>query len=56
MGADILKYIGVVAMLIFVYLVVANGANATKVINALSGANTNAILALQGRNPSGTFG
>jgi hypothetical protein len=56
MGADFLKYLGVIALLIFVYLVVSNGANATRVINALSGANTNAILALQGRNPSATIG
>lgn len=55
MSGDFLKYLGGIFFLIFVYLVVANGANATKVINALSGANTNAILALQGRQPSATI-
>lgn len=48
---EFMKYLGIVAFLVFVYLVVINGAGATAVINALSGANTNAILALQGRNP-----
>lgn len=55
MGADILKYIGVVALLIFVYLVIKGGQSSTAVINALSGANTNAILALQGRDPQRGF-
>lgn len=56
MGADVMKYLGMIGFLIFVYLVVYNGSNSTRVINALSGANTNAILALQGRNPSQAFG
>lgn len=51
-----LKYLGLVFLLILVYLVVVNGQAATRVINALSGANTNAILALQGRNPQQSFG
>jgi hypothetical protein len=55
MNADFLKYLGAIAFLIFVYLVVANGNGATGVINALSRANTNAILALQGRTPQATF-
>lgn len=42
------KYLSVVGLLIFVYLVIVNGDKSTRVINALSGANTNAILALQG--------
>lgn len=48
---DFAKYLGVVFLLILVYLVVVNGQLSTKVINSLSSANTNAILALQGRNP-----
>lgn len=53
---EFMKYLGILAFLIFVYLVVVNGEKATRVINALSGANTNAILALQGRDPrSGAF-
>lgn len=55
MGADIMKYIGIVALLVFVYLVVINAAGSTKVINSLSGLNTNAILALQGRTPQTAF-
>lgn len=54
--ADLGKYMGFAFLLILVYLVVFNGQNSTRVINALSGANTNAILALQGRNPSATLG
>lgn len=54
--ADFAKYLGILFILVFVYLVVVNGSNSTRVINALSGANTNAILALQGRNPTATFG
>jgi len=50
-----MKYLGMIGLLIFVYLVVFNGDKSTKVINALSGANTNAILALQGRNPQAAF-
>lgn len=49
---DFAKYLSLVGLLILVYLVVANGQNATSVINSLSGANTNAILALQGRTPT----
>lgn len=55
MAADFLKYLGIIAFLIFVYLVVVHGEGAKSVINALSGANTNAILALQGRTPSSSF-
>jgi hypothetical protein len=51
MSADFLKYLSVIALLIFVYLVVSNGSNSTQVLNSLSRANTNAILALQGRTP-----
>lgn len=53
--AEFMKYLGIVAFLVFVYLVVVHGEGAKTVINSLSGANTNAILALQGRNPSSTF-
>jgi hypothetical protein len=56
MNADVMKYLGGIFFLIFIYLVVSNGQNATKVINSLSGANTNAILALQGRTPSTVIG
>jgi len=52
----LMKYLGILALLIFVFLVVSNGPQATRVINALSGANTNAILALQGRNPQPMLG
>lgn len=48
---EFMKYLGILAFLVFVFLVVSNGRGATDVINALSGANTNAILALQGRMP-----
>jgi len=55
MASDFLKYLGIIAFLIFVYLVVVNYAGAKSVIGALSSANTNAILALQGRNPQQSF-
>lgn len=55
MGADFLKYLGIISFLIFVYLVVVNYNGAKSVISALSSANTNAILALQGRNPQATL-
>lgn len=51
MGADFMKYMGLIGLLIFVYLVVSNGNNASQVLNSISKANTNAILALQGRQP-----
>lgn len=54
--ADLAKWMSVVFLLVLVYLVVANGQSSTRVINALSSANTNAILALQGRTPSLTLG
>lgn len=50
-----MKYMGYAFLLILVYLVVANGSLATKVINSLSGANVNAILALQGRGAGNSF-
>jgi len=46
------RYLEIAFLLILVYLLVVNGQSSTQVINALSGANTNAILALQGRTPS----
>lgn len=49
----VMQWIGVVALLVFVYLVVRNGNDASNVIGALSKANTNAILALQGNRPGG---
>jgi len=52
---EFMKYLGIVSFLIFVFLVVTYGQGAKTVINALSGANTNAILALQGRNPTQTL-
>lgn len=52
MATDILKYIGIAAGLIALFLIVTNSQGATSAINALSSANTNAILALQGRNPA----
>lgn len=51
MNSDVMKYLGGAGLLIFVYLVVRNGAASVQVINSLSKANTNAILALQGNNP-----
>lgn len=51
MNADFLKYLSIIFILIFVFLVVSNGSASTNVLNSLSRANTNAILALQGRNP-----
>lgn len=53
--AEFMKYLGIVAFLVFVYLVVVHGDGAKTVINSLSSANTNAILALQGRNPTNTL-
>lgn len=53
MNGDVMKYIGGVGFLIFVYLVVKNGSQATSIINTLSRANTNTILALQGNTPQG---
>lgn len=50
-----MKYMGYAFLLILVYLVVANGSLATKVINSLSSANVNAILALQGRGAGNSF-
>lgn len=47
-----LKYFGIVAGLIFLYLVVEHASQSATVIRSLSGANVNAILALQGRQPS----
>lgn len=52
MNADIMKYIGGAFFLIFVYLVVKNGSQSTSIIQALSKANSNTILALQGNNPT----
>lgn len=51
-----MKYVSLAGLLILVYLIVVNGQNSTRVINALSGANTNAILALQGRTPQSALG
>ena len=45
----VLQWIGVISLLVFVYLVVSNGSQASQVIASLSGANTGAIKALQGR-------
>lgn len=47
--ADFAKYLGIIGMLIFVYLVVQGGQKSTDVINALGNVNTGAIKALQGR-------
>lgn len=52
MNADFMKYLGFVGLLVFTYLVVFNSDKSKTVINSLSAANTNAILALQGRTPS----
>jgi hypothetical protein len=51
MNSDIMKYLGGAGFLIFVYLVVRNANGSTSVINSVSKANTNAILALQGNQP-----
>lgn len=50
--ADIAKYLGILFGLIALYLIVSNGQQSTGVIQALSSANTNAIMALQGRTPT----
>ena len=55
MKDTVLKWMGIVGGLVFVYLVVRNGDAATRAINSLSLANTNAILALQGRDPQRGF-
>lgn len=47
--AEFMKYLGIVAFLVFIYLVVNNASAAANVIGSLSKANTNTILALQGR-------
>lgn len=51
MGGDLMKYISGAGLLILVYLLVQGGSTTTNIINGLSRANTNAILALQGRSP-----
>lgn len=53
---DFAKYMGFAFLLILIFLVVSNWQGASKIINSLSSANTNAILALQGRNPTSAFG
>jgi hypothetical protein len=55
MGADIGKWMGIVFILVMVYLVIKGGSASTSIINSLSGANTNAILALQGRDPQASL-
>lgn len=55
MGADFMKYLGIVAGLVFVYLVVKNGQATQGVLKTLSGVNTNAILALQGNGQFSTL-
>lgn len=47
---DFLKYLSLAFLLILVYLLVQNASGTSKVIGSLSNANTNAILALQGRS------
>lgn len=51
----VLKWFGVITLLVFVYLVVFYGDKSSAVIKALSGANVNAIEALQGRTPTATL-
>ena len=51
MNADVMKYLGIIGGLIFVYLVIVNASCSTSVINGISKANTNMIMALQGRQP-----
>lgn len=48
---DLMKYISGAGLLILVYLLVRNAGGSSSVINSLSAANTNAILALQGNTP-----
>jgi hypothetical protein len=47
--AEFMKYLGIVAFLVFIYLVVEHAQQSANVITSLSKANTNTILALQGR-------
>lgn len=42
------KYISIAGLLILVFLLVRNASGAARIINGLSAANTNAIIALQG--------
>ncbi len=42
------RYLEIVFLLVLVYLLVSNGQYSTHVINSLSAANTNTIIALQG--------
>lgn len=48
----LVKWFGVITLLVLVYLVVANGQQSSQVIGSLSKANVNAIEALQGRTVS----
>lgn len=56
MGADVMKYISLAFGAIILYLLLVNASNTSKVISSLSGFNTNAILALQGRSPTASLG
>jgi hypothetical protein len=56
MKETIAQWMSVILILVFVYLVVQHGQDAGHVINTLSSANTNAILALQGRAVNPTLG
>ena len=47
----VLKWFGVITLLVFVYLVVFYGDKSSMVITALSKASSNNIMALQGRTP-----
>ena len=54
MNSDVLKYLGFVGLLVFVYLVITGGggknpSGASNVINAISNGNASMIKALQGR-------
>ena len=48
-----LAWISAIVFLVFFYFVVKDPAGTAKIIGSLSSGNTNAILALQGRNPTG---
>ena len=52
----LMRYLEIAFVLILIYLLVSNGSASSQVINAISGANTNAIVALQGHGSFTSLG
>lgn len=50
MGADFAKYLGIVSMAVLLYYVFKDPSGTGSILNSLSGFNSSAIGALQGRN------